>query len=123
MRLIPDSGRLRLWACDYAESILDIFNKEYSNDNRPYKAIELAKRYAHHKVEKDFVKREYFKFKSIIYGNSQANCAAKVAFNCLILEDSFLPTAMISANWFEDSTDHKKIRNEKLKRSFIKYFC
>ena len=37
---------LRLFACDCAERVLPIFEKEYPEDNRPRKAIETARLFA-----------------------------------------------------------------------------
>jgi hypothetical protein len=43
---------LRLLACDYAESVLGLFEKEYPDDDRPRKAIEVSRLYAHGNVSK-----------------------------------------------------------------------
>ncbi len=39
-------NELRLLACDFAEAVLPIFEKEYPNDNRPRNAIAVARRFA-----------------------------------------------------------------------------
>ena len=41
-----DDKRWRLFACDCAERVLSIFEKEYPDDNRPRKAIETARLFA-----------------------------------------------------------------------------
>jgi len=43
--IIPEK-ELRLLACDFADSVLDIFEKNYPNDNRPRCAIEISRKYA-----------------------------------------------------------------------------
>jgi hypothetical protein len=40
----------RLLACDYAENVLPLFEKEYPNDKRPRECIEVARRFANGKV-------------------------------------------------------------------------
>ena len=42
----------RLFACDCAEHVLDIFEKEHPDDERPRKAIEAARQYARSEVDK-----------------------------------------------------------------------
>ena len=37
---------IRLFACDCAESVLHMFEKHYPNDDRPRKAIDVARKYA-----------------------------------------------------------------------------
>lgn len=44
-KLLSDK-HLRLLACDFAEEVLPIFEKERPNDDRPRKCIEVAHRYA-----------------------------------------------------------------------------
>lgn len=46
LRTCEDERAVRLFACDCAESVLHFFEKEYPNDNRPRKAIEVARKYA-----------------------------------------------------------------------------
>jgi hypothetical protein len=41
-----DDRKLRLFACDCAERVLPIFEKDYPNDNRPRRAIEVARLFA-----------------------------------------------------------------------------
>lgn len=42
---------IRLFACYCARSVLDIYEKEYPNDNRPRKAIEAAEQFAYAMVD------------------------------------------------------------------------
>ncbi len=51
MRLVEhigttDESNLRLFACDVAEDVLDLFEDKYPNDRRPREAIEVSRRYA-----------------------------------------------------------------------------
>jgi hypothetical protein len=40
-------GVLRLFACAFAETCIEIFERERADDNRPRNAIDVARRYAH----------------------------------------------------------------------------
>jgi len=42
----PADKEFRLLACDYAERVLPLFERQYPNDNRPSRAIEIARRFA-----------------------------------------------------------------------------
>lgn len=47
----PEGDRvMRLMACDFAEAVLPIFEKEYPDDKRPANAIKVARRYANGKA-------------------------------------------------------------------------
>ena len=47
LRTIKGHDReLRLFACDCAEMVLPLYEKEYHDDDRPFKAIDVARRYA-----------------------------------------------------------------------------
>ena len=41
---------LRLWSCDCAEHVLPIFERTYPDDDRPRKAIEAGRAYAHGEI-------------------------------------------------------------------------
>lgn len=43
----------RLLACDYVEHVLDIFENQYPNDDRPRKVIEIARRFADGKATQE----------------------------------------------------------------------
>jgi len=43
----------RLFACDYVEHVLAIYEKQYPNDNRPRQAIETARAFANGKVSQE----------------------------------------------------------------------
>jgi hypothetical protein len=43
---VLDEVMLRLWACDCAERVLPIYERECPGDLRPRQAIEVARRYA-----------------------------------------------------------------------------
>ena len=58
MRLIEcigtiDASNLRLFACDVAEDVLDLFESRYPNDMRPRSSIEVARRYAYGEATKE----------------------------------------------------------------------
>jgi len=42
-----DARTARLFACDCAERVLSVYEKEYPDDTRPRHAIEVARRFAH----------------------------------------------------------------------------
>ena len=44
---------IRLFTCDCAESVLRFFESRFPNDNRPRKAIEIARRFANGECNKD----------------------------------------------------------------------
>ena len=46
----------RLFACDCAEHVLHLFEKQYPNDKRPREAIEVARQYANGEATKDELK-------------------------------------------------------------------
>jgi hypothetical protein len=48
-----DERTARLFACECAEHVLPIFEKEFPNDDRPRKAIEIARKFANGKATKD----------------------------------------------------------------------
>jgi len=51
LRRIPCSDKIkRLWACDMAEDVLPIFEREYPDDMRPRNAIQAGRDYADGKI-------------------------------------------------------------------------
>lgn len=56
---MPEADRdriSRLFACDCAEAVRPLYEEKYPNDNRPRKAIEVARRYALGQATKDELK-------------------------------------------------------------------
>ena len=51
MRL--DESKLRLFACDCAEQVLPLFERDYPEDKRPRMAIEMARRFANGKATRE----------------------------------------------------------------------
>lgn len=47
MRTIPETKEMRLLAADIANEVLDVYEKEHCNDDRPRKSIECARNYAY----------------------------------------------------------------------------
>ena len=48
-----DPTKLRLFACDCAEQVLPIFEKDYPDDKRPRKAVETARLFAEGKATQE----------------------------------------------------------------------
>ena len=48
-----DESKLRLFACDCAEQVLPLFERDYPEDKRPRVAIETARRFANGKATRE----------------------------------------------------------------------
>lgn len=48
-----DEGKLRHYACDCAEQVLEMFSQEYPTDKRPRHVIETARRFADGKASRE----------------------------------------------------------------------
>jgi membrane protein involved in colicin uptake len=57
---IQDRKALTLWAADCAEHVLPYFEKERPKDDRPRKAIEAARKWAHGKIKVGEARRAAF---------------------------------------------------------------
>ena len=51
--LEPADREIRLFACDCAEKVLPLFEKQYPNDDRPRQAIIIARQFANGKATKE----------------------------------------------------------------------
>ena len=54
LRAVDNHGKeIRLFACDCAENVLNLFEMKFPNDNRPRKAIETARQFANGECNED----------------------------------------------------------------------
>jgi hypothetical protein len=103
---------LRLFACDCAESVLHIFEKDYPDDKRPRQAIQTARDFANGLVSKETLK----KARSAAYSaeHSASSYAARNA------ADSARYSTKNSASSAAYSTIEKE-QTDLLKKLFLKW--
>ena len=55
LQIVTESAdrEIRLFACDCAERVLPLYEKQYPNDKRPRRAIEMARKFANRQATQD----------------------------------------------------------------------
>ena len=88
----------RLMACDFAESVLSIYEKEYPNDDRPRNAIQAARDYANGLISEDDL--------DAAAAASDASAAAWAASDA---SDAWAARAAAMAAWEEEQKKQTEI--------------
>lgn len=111
----------RLFACFCARYVLDIFEREYPNDNRPRKAIEVAERFAYGFA----TERKLAKVSAAALGAAQEARHGDTMFAaCAAAEASEVKaspwTAVWSAFWAAGPGEARRDTHKEVKQEFVR---